>query len=119
VEEFLRYGNSLAHSFEKLDGKSEFLRHIWEILGENLGLQSCDIALLPLYSTTRGGSYIWYGRRGIARKNLYLALQEARKRYPELNIIYDGQIIGPDFRAEVVIEQDRANEFIAPSSLAE
>lgn len=33
--EFLEYGNELAHSFEKLDGKSDFLSHIWKLLSTN------------------------------------------------------------------------------------
>jgi hypothetical protein len=32
IGDFLRYGNELAHSFEKLDGKSEFLESIWKVL---------------------------------------------------------------------------------------
>lgn len=32
IGDFLSYGNELAHSFEKLDGKSEFLSYIWKIL---------------------------------------------------------------------------------------
>ncbi len=74
IGEFLKYGNELAHSFEKLDGKSDFLAHLWKILISRELLDIHDIAILPLYSTSNGGSYIWYGRRGVARKNLYLAM---------------------------------------------
>ncbi len=53
IGDFLQYGNELAHSFEKLDGKSEFLNYLWKILitGEYLDRQ--DIAILPLYTTTK------------------------------------------------------------------
>ena len=78
-----------------------------------------DIAILPIYSTTKGGSYIWYGRRGVARKNLYLAMQEAQKRYPELNIVFDGSMMPTSFKAEVSIEQDLSQKYTAKHSAAE
>jgi hypothetical protein len=52
IGEFLKYGNGLAHSFEKLDGKSDFLEHIWKILISRELLDTQDIAILPLYSTS-------------------------------------------------------------------
>ncbi len=119
IGEFLKYGNELAHSFEKLDGKSDFLAHLWKILISRELLDIQDIAILPLYSTTNGGSYIWYGRRGVARKNLYLAMREAQKRYPELNIVFDGAIVPTNFKAEVSIEQDIRQKYVAKHSVAE
>lgn len=119
IGEFLKYGNELAHSFEKLDGKSDFLAHLWKILVSRELLDIQDIAILPLYSTSNGGSYIWYGRRGVARKNLYLAMQEAQKRYPELNIVFDGAIPPINFKAEVTVEQDKTRKYVAKHSIAE
>ena len=107
ISDFLRYGNELAHSFEKLDGKSEFLECMWNTLRSRELLGRSDITLMPLHSTTKGGSYIWYGKRGVARKNLYEALLEVKKRYPELGIVYDGSIACPKFRPEVAIVQDK------------
>jgi hypothetical protein len=111
VGDFLRYGNELAHSFEKLDGKSEFLESIWKVLRSREMLDRSDITLLPLHSTTKWGSYVWYGRRGIARKNLYEAMREVQKRYPEIAVVYDGSVTSPSFRPEVAIIQDRAKSY--------
>ena len=119
IWDFLQYGNELAHSFEKLDGKSDFLSHIWKILTANGSLDRQDIAILPLYSTTKGGSYIWYGKRGVARKNLYVAMEEARKRYPELNIVFDGTVPHSNFKAEVSVEQDTRQKYTAKHSIAD
>ncbi len=46
-------------------------------------------------------------------------MQEAHKRYPELNIVFDGQKQMNDFKPEVCIEQDRKQKYIARSSFAE
>ena len=78
-------------------------------------LDRSDITLLPLHSTTKWGSYIWYGRRGVARKNLYAAMNEIRKRYPEVAVVYDGTITGASFRPEVAIIQDRSKSYQAKS----
>lgn len=92
---------------------------MWKIFQGQELMDHHDIAILPIYSTTKGGSYIWYGRRGIARKNLYLAMQEAQKRYPELNIVFDGSMMPTSFKAEVSVEQDLSQKYTAKHSTAE
>jgi hypothetical protein len=106
INEILKTGNQLAKSFEKLDGSSHFLDHIWKILEKHEILKETDIAILPIYTTTRWGSYIWYGKKWIARKNLYLAALEARKRYPELNMISDSALYTPHYSPEIRIVSD-------------
>lgn len=106
ISEILHSWNLLARSFEKLDGSSCFLDHIWRIIERNDILKDTDIAILPIYTTTRWGSYIWYGKKWIARKNLYIAIQEARKRYPELNLIFDSTTHTASYSPEVRIISD-------------
>lgn len=46
-------------------------------------------------------------------------MHEAQKRYPELNVVFDGIMPGTPFRAEVSIEQDIRKKYTARHSVAE
>lgn len=46
-------------------------------------------------------------------------MAEAKKRYPELNIVFDGTLPHTNFKAEVSIEQDTRQKYTAKHSIAE
>lgn len=107
VENFLLQGRRLCNAFENINGQSDFLEDIYKYFYKNTDLSKGDFAIIPLYSSVNGWSFIWYWKRWMTKDHLTKALESLEVKYPNAKLLINSAPRGKSFNTQVEIHQDR------------